>query len=175
MGARGPQPTPKPILALRGSNRATQDGGGLAVPSARPPCPRSLKGDARRMWNYLVPRLEAAGVVAELDLAPLVRYCRMWQAWLVATSFCERTTEENGGVGPVFVKKRGGVVDAIMELPQAYQARALADALTRLEDRFGVSPAARARLRAAGGDGGEGGGGADPMAFFGAPKPVKAG
>ena len=121
MGARGLPPTPTRILKLRGSWLAKVRGE-EPQPSARAPAtPRDLSKDEKTVYRSLCRRLEALGIIDEIDQAKLLRYCVYWCRW---KSLIEsiRTDGITGEVAKV------------------------EDALSRIEQQFGMSPSARARL-----------------------------
>jgi P27 family predicted phage terminase small subunit len=132
---RGPAPTPTAILEARGSPRAKLRLGEPRLPVERPSCPAWLKGEARAEWNRQAKALESAGILARCDRALLVAYCEAWGEFLQARQELEANgytfTTDKGYVGPSpWVAIRNRAVER----------------LVKLADRFGFSPAARARL-----------------------------
>ena len=81
MGKRGPKKKPKKILENRGSRALeTREGCPDGVPGT-PKRPRSLDADERKVWDRVVPRLEAMGVLCESDEDVLIRYCADFARW----------------------------------------------------------------------------------------------
>lgn len=83
MGKRGPVAMPDNVRALRGTHpeRAEEKAGVKRVkltPGAPNP-PESLKGEGLREWRRIVPDLDRRGLLAKVDRAVLVLYCRTWQ------------------------------------------------------------------------------------------------
>ena len=76
---RGPKPKPTALKRLAGNpgNRPLNDRE-PDIPMGVPECPDHLNAEARAEWERVVPILEAAGTITELDLAALVNYCLWW-------------------------------------------------------------------------------------------------
>ena len=143
MGKRGPAPTPTPILKLRGSNRATRkrEVAEIKPPAGAPDRPDWLDDDAKAAWDVLVPMLVGMGVLTRIDGNALARYCRLWSRWRRAETFIE----SKGEMYPL--KNDAGQVKCFQQWPQVAVASKLAQQLTRLEQEFGMTPSARARLQ----------------------------
>lgn len=82
MGERGIIPFPDAERSRRGM-RALKNGAGqkvkrLVLPPKAPAAPSGLGKLAAAEWRRVVPRLEAAGVLAEVDRGVLVAYCTSW-------------------------------------------------------------------------------------------------
>jgi P27 family predicted phage terminase small subunit len=145
MGRRGPAPTPTPILKLRGSRRATRKREAAEVhgPAGTPDPPDWLDDDARKAWDELVPMLEGMGVLTRIDGNALARYCRLWVRWRKMETFIQ----EKGEMYPL--RNDDGNVKCFVQWPQVAIANKLAQQLTRLEQEFGMTPSARARIQVA--------------------------
>ena len=145
MGQRGPPPTPTPILKLRGSRRATRKREAAEVrgPAGTPDPPDWLDDDARNGWDELVPLLEGMGVLTRIDGNALARYCRLWVRWRKMEAFIQ----EKGEMYPL--RNDDGQVKCFVQWPQVAISNKLAQQLTRLEQEFGMTPSARARIQVA--------------------------
>ena len=143
MGRRGPPATPTSVLKLRGSTLVTKEREAREVkgPSGTPTCPRWLDDDAKAAWKHVVPILEGMGVLTRADGNALSRYCRLWSRWRKAESFID----EHGECYPL--KDEEGKIKYVAPWPQVSIANKLAQQLTRLEQEFGLTPSARARLQ----------------------------
>lgn len=84
--------------------------------------------------------LDRMGILTRVDGNALARYCRLWQRWRTAEEFIE----EHGDQYPV--KDKDGTVISFRLFPSARVAMALAAELRRLEQEFGLTPAARTRI-----------------------------
>jgi len=140
MGARGPSPTPSRQLGLRGSWRAgTRPGEPMPEPQA-PPRPAALSPGAAVVWDEVVPRLDAAGMIALVDGRTFARYCELFQVWDELLAFLRKS----GHAHPI--KNTRGEVVGVRPYPQLRLALQVSEHLLRMETHFGMTPAARARL-----------------------------
>lgn len=160
MGLRGKQPVPTPILNARGSWRGKARAGEPKPPVERPKPPAWLKGEARSEWDKQIENLHRMGLLARCDGAVLAAYCEAW-ADFVHALWCIEHGEDGRG------KNAGKVVDGSMGNPVISPwvriKEAAVQRLLKFADRFGFSPAARARVRAEA----EQPGSADKGRFFG--------
>jgi P27 family predicted phage terminase small subunit len=140
MGRRGPRPTPTSVLRARGSRRANDRKSEPVVPPGRPECPDWLDPEAKQVWAQLVPILEEMAVLTKADLNPLARYCQLFIRWKRAELFIQ----QYGETYPV--KSARGQVKCFFAWPQVGIAHKLSQALTRLEQEFGLSPSARTHV-----------------------------
>lgn len=143
MGHRGPPPTPTHILALRGSKRAVYERGDEPMPLvARPERPEGMPEPVGAVWDRIVGVLEDMGVLTVADGQQLERYARYFHEWHLRQ---------------VMLEERYGTTDAIAlaynDEDKVLQG-ALRDslkldaALKQIENNFGLTPAARARIGA---------------------------
>ena len=98
MGERGPLPKPH---ARRRNRRQTS---GKSVTVSRPPMPRDLPPEAKAEWRRIIGELEAAGLVATIDRAVLIRYCTAWSDWLEIQRLLERSGKLLKGARGHFVR-----------------------------------------------------------------------
>ena len=138
MAGRGPAPTPKKLLALRGAWRGSGPPT-VDLASAVPTPPSWLSVKARAVWDEVVPQLCGAGVLAAVDWSCVAQFCATWVHWCEAVTRVdvEGVMVANDGRGPAFVAN-----------PAVRIAAALSVELRQLGDRLGLSPSARARLKA---------------------------
>ena len=143
MGKRGPAPTPTNILKLRGSTLVTQRRlqNEVKGPTGNPECPDWHDEDAKAMWEKLIPQLSAMGILTKVDGNALARYCRFWSRWRKAEDFIT----ERGEMYPL--KDDQGNVKCFQQWPQVAIAHKLSQQLTKLEQEFGMTPSARARIQ----------------------------
>ena len=146
MGQRGPKPTPTALLRRRGSKEvAARKNEPKPAPGA-PVCPKHLKGEARAVWNRLVPDLDAVGMLSRVDAGALERYCVMFVRWRE----CEAVIRADG---PVMSMKTENGSDYHQQRPEVGMASKLHGHLKDLETAFGLTPSARARLEVPQSDG----------------------
>ena len=125
MGRKGPAPTPKNILRLRGSPRAKYGRRGEPEAAAESmSVPTWLDAEGKRCWRYVLPLLMELDVIGSIDRAALSRYCFVWSCW-----------------------RRAATAVAASEAGAEARMLKLAAELNRAEDRFGMTPAARANVR----------------------------
>lgn len=138
MGSRGPQPTPTKILEARGSWRAKGRQGEPQLPVEAPSCPAWLPAEGKAEWRRQVKLLVQMGVISKADRALLAAYCEAWAELVALTCAIDERLRQDLLAGYAWAVK-DGLINA--------KAKAV-DRLMKLADRFGFSPAARARLRA---------------------------
>lgn len=142
MSKPGPAPTPTRKLALRGSWRAaTRPGEPRPEPKA-PPRPEGMDARAARVWDAIVPQLEAAGMLACFDAPAFARYCDFSVVWDDMLDFVRKS----GHAHPV--KNARGDVVGVRLYPQVRNMIQIHELLLRVEREYGMTPAARARMTA---------------------------
>lgn len=146
MTAHGPAPTPTNKLRLRGSWRANTRPGEPRPKAARPQPPPWLSADARAVFQAIARQLHAEGMVTRLDEAALARYADLCVHYRQASEFLAKFGAVYAVPGRPGPDGKPGPSTGFRPYPQAQRALALASELLRLEDRFGLSPAARARI-----------------------------
>lgn len=114
--------------------------------------PRDLNPDAKKAWRMMAPRLEALGLFTELDVNTFRRYCEMLARWL----HCSAKLNSNNWQThiPIFHEQTPQEIEArikprlkyLQELPESVEYRQLPRELLRLEQQFGMTPAARAAI-----------------------------
>lgn len=139
--ARGPAPTPKHILSLRGSKEANyREELGTPVDTLPPP-PEYLKPAAAAMFTTVCGYTQRMGTLAESDAEVIARYAAIWDRW--------RTAEEqlkNLDSGYVEVLAPDGSLRFSRPNKWMTQANASHEQLRQLETVLGLTPADRTRL-----------------------------
>lgn len=136
MGARGPAPTPTTMLRLRGSWRAGSRSGEPEPTIEAPSCPEWLSKEAKAEWRRVVPELLLRRTLSKADRAMLAGYCQAWGEFADAAKAVEAKKKHEGH---------------IIDHPRVAMARAF-ERLIKAADRFGLSPAAKARVRGEAGE-----------------------
>lgn len=136
MGKRGPKPTPTPILVRRGSWLADTRKGEPAAPEGTPECPDWIANDAKKVWAWLIPKLDLMGVLSVIDRYALVRYCVTCARWRrvakTLASMADETYEH---------ETKSGATRQLC--PEVVLEAKLATGLLRLEQEFGLTPSSR--------------------------------
>lgn len=107
--------------------------------------PGELSPEGRTVWGHVVPDLIKAGRVKRTDLQALTRYCDMVaDYWQMTTQI----REEGSTISvPTIAKGEDGKSGSMLRRhPLLNEKRALAQTLKEIEDRFGMTPLARANL-----------------------------
>jgi P27 family predicted phage terminase small subunit len=103
-------------------------------------CPDWIDDDAKKVWAELVTILEAMGVLTSADAYSLTRYCQLLARWKRVEMFIQKYGET------YTLTSAAGKVKCILPFPQVGIAQKLSMALTKLEQEFGLTPSARARI-----------------------------
>lgn len=141
MGARGPQKTPTPILAARGSKRAKYDRRDEpTVANERIEAPQGLSDAARPYWDWAVERLYELGVLSRHATHAIARYAECMARWRRESDFLAKA-----GSDVQMVRDENGAVE-FRAFPQVKSVAVLCTELLRIEREFGFTPASRPNL-----------------------------
>ncbi|MBA4338328.1 MAG: phage terminase small subunit P27 family [Hyphomonas sp.] len=106
--------------------------------------PHQLTPEGRDVWTRIVPPLKRAGRIKATDLEAITRYCDMVGSyWKMSKQIAE---EGSTMLVPTVAKDDKGEGAMWRRHPLLSERRAMAKALEGIEDRFGMSPRARADL-----------------------------
>ena len=148
--SRGPAPKPSILKLIAGNpgKREISDDEPIPDPGTIDP-PDFVTGDALDLWNKIVPPLVKTKLVTSVDWPGVARYCIKLARWLYLFREIESAKKTNpAGKGTTYpIIGNDGKVKYIAELPWASEWRALDRELRADEARFGMSPAARTRIR----------------------------
>jgi P27 family predicted phage terminase small subunit len=129
------------MLHLRGSPLARSRADGEPRPEAGAPRkPDDLPAAGAALWDELVPQLDACGLLTLVDGGALARYCRLHAVW----KELDRFLAESGHGHPI-KDSRGNVV-GVRLYPQLRALLNVSEHMLRLEQQYGLTPAARASL-----------------------------
>lgn len=87
MGRRGPAPTPTVLRVLRGNpgrrpiNHEEPQPDVLTEDSPLAACPKHLVGDAKALWERVVPGAIRVGLLTIVDLPNFEAYCQSYARW----------------------------------------------------------------------------------------------
>jgi len=105
----------------------------------RPPRELAKQPLAQQEWRRVVPRLREANWLLQVDRTALIVYCATYANWKSA----QADIEDNGAT---FVTKKSGY---IAQRPSVSIAQNALASLMKFWTNFGMTPAARAKVRAA--------------------------
>lgn len=141
MARDGRRPRPTHLKAIEGNpGKRPLNEAEPKAPPGRPIAPPNLSDDAKKEWQYIVPKLDELGLLHKLDRRNLVIYCE-----LVAT-FNEATA---------WVKDKGVIVSGrdkgeAIKNPAVQIQRDAARLISTYSRMFGLDPADRASLEVGG-------------------------
>ena len=143
---QGRKPKPTYLKLLEGEpNKRRINKNEPKVEKKRPPCPRFLSRDAKKMWKYLAPQLECVGVLTRVDLAVFASFCQAYGRWKDA----EEKLTANGH--PLYKTPKGHITTS----PYLWVANKAMDQMNKFGSELGLTPASRTRIRAEVDSGGE--------------------
>ena len=105
------------------------------VPPQRPIAPSTLSEEARKEWQYVVPRLDEVGMLTKVDRTALEVYCEA-----VATH-----REAIGHLRELGILVRGDK-GRVVKNPAAQLARDAATTIRLFCSEFGLTPSSRMRM-----------------------------
>ena len=138
MGKRGPAPKPTELRILHGNPRQhaiCKDEVRPPVVDSAPQPPEELTAKGKELWVTIAARLKALNLLTEIDLTMLARYCDNLEKWLKAKQVMDT-------LGSTYTMPNGIQANR----PEVSLYTQLGKDLTRLEQQFGMSPAARVGL-----------------------------
>ena len=138
----GRKPKPTAVKALEGNPGKRSLNTGEPKPEKKAPrCPAWLEGEAKKEWKRMAKQLEQLGILTEIDMAAFAGYCQAYARWKEAEEFIT----QHGSI----VKTPSGYWQ---QVPQVAQAQTYSKIMLRLAEQFGLTPSARSRIIAGGGD-----------------------
>ena len=135
VAGRKPKPTTLRIIEGNREHRPLNENEPKPRP-VMPECPEWLKGEGRKVWENLAPKLEKLGILTEIDGPAFAALCQCYGRFVEA----EKKVDEEGAVQSV---GENGYRQQIPEISisQKYLAQARA-----LLAEFGGTPSSRSRL-----------------------------
>ena len=141
---RGRKPTPTHLKLIRGNPGRRPVSMDEFRPDAKtPPCPRHVKGEARKEWRRITGLLNDCQMIAEVDRGALAMLCTAWGRYVSAEEMIERANEQAPGSYGLFVKSPNGM--AIQSPWLSVSNRAMEMYRTWCAE-FGITPAQRVRV-----------------------------
>lgn len=133
---------PLATLKLAGSKHAKYERKNEAVaPPGQPERPDNLNDLELEVWDYIVDKLDAMGVLAITDGKSIERYAYTYVRFWTAAEFVRK----NGETFPV--RDKDGNLKGVQLLPQANLLNTLGPQLLKLEQEFGLTPSSRAGIK----------------------------
>lgn len=131
-GRRGRPPKPPILHIAEGTHRRDRHGDPAeAVPSfGVPERPKRLTGEARKLWESVVPGLVSSGVATERDTYALAEMCEWYKRYRKAATQADKIAATN----PYWADLLRAAKTAWTEFD-------------RVAARFGLTPADRAKLK----------------------------
>ncbi len=135
---KGRKTKPSNIHQLHGTYREDRHGGGIQIESVLPDPPAGLPEAGLEEWLRVAPELHKANLLTNLDLAALEAYCRLFARWRMAEEMLATADDM------VFEAKSGYMAQS------AYLniSNACVKQMHSIMADFGMTPAARARMKA---------------------------
>ena len=141
MATRGRKPKPTALKILEGNpGKRPLNENEPIPPKGSVKCPSWLEPEAKKEWKRLAPSLEAMGVLTQVDLTAFAGYCQAYARWREAEEFLTQH-------GSIFKTPSGYV----QQVPQVSIAQQNLKIMQSFCSEFGLTPATRARIIAAGG------------------------
>jgi len=142
---RGTKPTPTVLKFIRGNPRKENLAAKVAT-EPQPPTslnvpklPRDLYGDdeAKKEWNRVAPLLHSLGLLTDLDLGALMKYCKVHSQWM-------RIQKElvDGEDGFVIITSTGRITPN----PLIAISVQLSKEMRQYMVDFGMNPSSRSRI-----------------------------
>lgn len=134
----GPKPKPAAIRKLmsRSHHSQNKDAPTPHRPARVPPAPKWMGLGARAEWKLLARQLHELGVLTNIDLDALARYCVIYERWRLA----EKTVKKMG----VITKTPNGYLAQNAWLAVANKSQSQ---LQTLAAEFGLTPSSRVRVK----------------------------
>ena len=141
MATRGRKPKPTALKVLEGNpGKRPLNEHEPVPPKAAIRCPAWLEPEAKKEWKRLAPALEAMGILTTVDISAFAGYCQAYARWKEAEEFISKH-------GSIFQTPSGYV----QQVPQVSIAQQNLKIMQSFCSEFGLPPATRARIIAAGG------------------------
>lgn len=135
---RGRKPQPTPLKILSGARPDRVNHAEPNCPPSRPFRPAHLDGDhaACVEWDRLLPDLEAAGILSQIDGPALALYCAAFSRYI-------QSEKEVATHGLLIETASGG----LKANPAVTMARECRTEMMRLLAEFGCTPSSRSRVK----------------------------
>ena len=132
------KPVPTALRKLRGNPSKRPLPKNEAQPrQGIPSCPRHIQGEGRKEWRRTAKELADCGLLTFVDRAALAAYCQAWARWVQAEDVLRKAG--------VLTKTPNGM---LVQSPMLAIANRAMDQMRAFLGEFGMTPAARTRIKA---------------------------
>jgi len=145
MKKRGPARTPTHLLKLVGSHRAvSREGKEPKPPTEKPKSSVKMTAQERRVFDIVCETIKGMGLQASTDGNAIARYAKSIVRY---NSVCEFILK-HGESYAIYDRHKDGTktIRLMKRFPESSLRNELESSLLRLEQQFGLTPAARASL-----------------------------
>jgi len=144
VGLRGPPPKPTALRRLEGNPSRRALNPNEPQPSTQFSCepPEELPEKGKEVWRALTSELKSIGLLTSIDLNAFHRYVN----YLLQYHEAHSKIEGKMVIAIKHTEAEGGGLKYMMTNPYISIANQAADKLSKLEQQFGMTPAARARM-----------------------------
>lgn len=126
-------------------NRPLAEASAVAVlPAGAPDCPDFLDDQAKAEWARIVPHLDQAGLLTQVDHAQLAMYCQAYSRWRLAEKKIQEAAEKDEKGCGLVGRSKNGFEQMSYWLVISNKAQ---EQLAKYLGEFGLSPVARARAK----------------------------
>ena len=136
MAKPGKKPLPTALKIVRGTDqpsRVRKDEPKPAIDSIKPP--EGMSTVALKQWDIVLPQLQEAKIVSNMDAHALALYCEAYATWVDANKWIQKK-------GAVVKSKNGFLVQS----PFFHVATKAYDQMKAMLIEFGMTPSARTRI-----------------------------
>jgi len=142
---RGRPPIPTTLKVLRGNPGKRDIPKDEVKPKPlMPDMPSFIKGEAKKEWERIAPKLEALGLLTEIDGSALADYCVSYAHWVECETFLAKLSHDKEGNfnGAMFKTPTG----YMQQLPQVSMSLRYQKEMRDALSKFGMTPSDRAGL-----------------------------
>lgn len=137
MATRGRKPKPTALKVFEGNPGKRPLNTDEPMPERRAPeCPDWLEEEAKVEWTRMADKMEALGILTEIDMTAFAGYCQAYARWMEAEEFMSKH-------GTIFKTPSG----YIQQVPQVSIAQTYLKVMKDFCSEFGLTPASRSRIK----------------------------
>ena len=158
---KGRKPRPSKIIDILGGSRHTHRPPRTDEPNPPaeiPKCPSFLDKFAKKEWKRMAALLADLGIIAQVDMATLAKYCESYSIWAQASKKIQeqgmifmtprRKSTKTTKDGTILEKETGGGLPIIN--PYFSIANKAKEQMEKSATEMGCTPSSRTRVKATG-------------------------